>query len=227
MCRALTSGRSGCDDASMTENTSGAQAESMTAAREAGRHPRPAASHVLDLFVAATAYHVDPSQAEALHRQRDRYGGGYSERDLVGRLLTAAAMALRRAVDQASPPAPIASGTEAFAELQAVRAAARSRLALRQSGLRGLRLERARKRGELELVEALELASDRLGPLPAGGLGQVRAPDAASPLVEGVDPTPDELAGMAAHAGAALGRLAAASSDVDPVGELREALEGP
>lgn len=177
--------------------------------------------------MAATAYHVDQSQAEALHRQRERYGGGYSERDLAGRLLTAAARAMRRAVDQASPPAPITSGEEAFDELQAVRGAGRSRPALRRSGLRGLRLERARKRGQLELVEALELASDRLGPLPAEGLGQVKAPDTVPPLVEGVDPTPDELAGMAAHAGAALGHLATARSDVDPVGELREALEGP
>jgi hypothetical protein len=84
-----------------------------------------------------------------------------------------------------------------------------------------------RKRGQLELVEALELASDRLGPLPAGVLGQVKAPDAAPPLVAGADPTPDELASMAAHAGAALGHLANARSEVDPVGELREALEGP
>jgi hypothetical protein len=55
----------------------------------------------------------------------------------------------------------------------------------------------------------------------------MKAPDGGPPLVEGVDPTPDELAGMAAHAGAALGHLASARSDVDPVGELREALEGP
>ncbi len=212
----------------MSENTTnGAQPESMPAVREARRDPRPAApSNVVDLFVAATAYHVDRSQAEALHRQRERYVGGYSERDLVGRLLTAAARAMRRSVDQASP-APIASGTEAFAELQAVRGAGRSRPAPRRSGLRGLRLARARERGQLELVEALELASDRLGPLPAGGPGQVKAPDAAPRLVEGVDPAPDELAGMAAHAGAALGHFATARSDVDPVGELREALEGP
>ena len=225
---ALTSDRSGCDDESVSENTTnGAQVESMQAACKARRDPRPAApSNVVDLFVAATAYYVDPSQAEALHRQRERYGGGYSERDLVGRLLTAAARAMRRAVDQASPPAAIASGTEAFDELQAVRGAGRSRRALRRSGLRGLRLERARQRGQLELVEALEVASDRLGPLPAGGLAHVKPPDAAPPL-ERVDPTPDELAGMAAHAGAALGHLASSRSDIDPVVELREALEGP
>ncbi len=198
------------------------------AAREPRRDPRPAApSHVVDLFVAATAYHVDQSQAEALHRQRERYGGGYSERDLVARLLTAAARAMRRAVDQESPPAPIASATEASDELQAVRGAGRSRPALRRSGLRGLRLERARERGQLELVEALELASDRLGPLPAASLGQGERSGRRQPMVEGLYPTPEELAGMAAHAGAALGHLATARSDIDPVGELREALEGP
>ncbi len=197
------------------------------AGREA-KDRRPAApSNVVDLFVAATAYHVDQSQAEALHRQRERYGGGYSERDLAGRLLTVAARAMRRAADQAPPPAPIATGTEALAVLQEVRGAGRSRPALRRSGLRGLRLERARERGQLELVEALKLASDRLGPQRAGGLGQVKAPDAPPPLMEGVDPTPAELAGMAAHAGAALGHLASARSDIDPVDELREALEGP
>ena len=226
---ALTSDRSGCDDESVSENTTnGAQVESMQAACKARRDPRPAApSNVVDLFVAATAYYVDPSQAEALHRQRERYGGGYSERDLVGRLLTAAARAMRRAVDQASPPAAIASGTEAFAELQEVRRAGRSRRAPRRSGLRGLRLYRARQRGQLELVEALELASDRLGPLPPAGRGEGESSGRRPPLVEGVDPTPDELAAMAAHAGAALGHLASSRSDVDPVGELREALEGP
>jgi hypothetical protein len=89
----------------------------------------------------------------------------------------------------------------AFVELQAVS---------------GLHLDAEREIGRRALVEALERATDRLGPLPGGRLATIRPPDGGPAIVEGVAPTLADLIEIARAAGTACGYLhTATDGDVD------------
>lgn len=113
--------------------------------------------------------------------------------------LTQAAWALRQSVDQHTPPPELRTSDEAFQELQAVV---------------GLHLDPPRERIQEALVRALERATDRLGPIPGGRLGSFRAPGEQPNIVEGVEPTPSDLAEIARASGEAVGFAHVASDGV-------------
>jgi len=155
--------------------------------------PPAAPSPVLDAVVAGITS-AAPESHEAVELARGRYTGDTNEKTLTSRCLTAAATALRLALGNDAPARPITDGDAAFYEWQPVH---------------GLRLDAALERVQRPLAKALDLACDRLGPLPGGRLGSVRAPDGPPAIVEAVAPTPEDLCQMAELAGVALGAAAA------------------
>jgi hypothetical protein len=123
----------------------------------------------------------------------------------VGRCATMAALALRRIVGNAHEPRPIVDGDSAFAELQPAHGVPVSK--------QGSPVKKA-------AVAALELAADRLGPLPGGRLGSFRAPGQSPRVVNEVRATSSELLEMAQLSGEAVG-AAAATGKLDAVAATR------
>ncbi len=112
------------------------------------------------------------------------------ERTLCVRALTEAAWAMRRSVSQEKRPPRLDNGDAAFAELQAVA---------------GLQVDEPREKIQQSLAQALERATDRLGPLPGRGLAQFRQPGAPPSEVREVTPVHDDLVAIARRAGEAVG----------------------
>ncbi|MGP0053387.1 MAG: hypothetical protein ACLPZR_31730 [Solirubrobacteraceae bacterium] len=112
------------------------------------------------------------------------------ERELAVRAMTEAAWALRRAVGQAKPPSKLADSEAAFAELQPVS---------------GMHLDAPRERIQRPLIEALERATDRLGPIPGGRLAGFSSEPGRPNIVEPVAPSLDDLVAIARAAGVAVG----------------------
>jgi hypothetical protein len=76
-------------------------------------------------------------------------------------------------------------------------------------------------------VKALDWATDRIGPLPGGRLGSLRAPGAPPAIVEGVEPTADDLEFIARQSGQAIGRAHAYNNElVDPERLIAVVVEG-
>jgi hypothetical protein len=71
----------------------------------------------------------------------------------------------------------------------------------------------------------LDLAVERLGPLPGGRLGSLRAPGAPPVIVDEEGPTGSDLIQMARSAGEAVGH-AAAGSYVDAARLVRRVVAG-
>lgn len=163
--------------------------------------PAPQApSDILDAFAEAIIEKISPAAVASVLRHRAAYAGGVTEKELAIRCLTAAATAMRRAVGQDRDPRPISDGEAAFGELMSVSP---------------LHVDRARDGIQKPLVQALKLATDRLGPFPGGRLGSFKHPDEVAVTVEDVSPTPEELLQMALFAGAAVAAADGAVNEYD------------
>jgi hypothetical protein len=145
-------------------------------------------SEVLDAFVEAILDAGAP-KGDVLGEFRARFRGGISEAELAGRCVTAAALALRRAVGNDRDPRAIVDGDSAFAELQSAH---------------GVPVRRKAARIKSAAVTALELATDHLGPLPGARLGSFRASGNAPRIVDGVGEG-SELLNMVRSSGEAVG----------------------
>ena len=161
-------------------------------------------SEVLDAFLEAVVDTGVPN-GDALREVRARFSGGVSEAELAGRCVTTAALALRRTAGNDGQPRPIVDGDSAFAELEPAYGV--------PVGKEGALVKEA-------AVAALELATDRLGPLPGGRLGSFRAPGQSPRTVNEVRPTSSELLEMARLSGKAVG-AAAATATLDPPAAMR------
>ncbi len=166
-------------------------------------------SEVLDMFLEGVVDAGTPNGV-ALREVRARFRGGLSEAELVGRCVTMAALALRRTVGNDREPRPIVDGDSAFAELQPAH---------------GVPVRKEGSPVKKAAVTALELATDRLGPLPGGRLGAIRAPGQSPPVVNEVRPTSSELLEMARLSGEAVG-AAAATGSLDAVAAMRRVVSG-
>jgi len=146
-------------------------------------------SSVLESFGRAAAGAAPEAQHTILRAVMDATPEA-DERTLCIRALTESAWALRRSVAQPKRPPDLVNGEVTFAELQAVA---------------GLQLDPPREKIQRPLAQALELATDRLGPFPGGRLGDFRQPGASPNLVEEVIPTHADLVAIARGAGEAVG----------------------
>ncbi len=151
-------------------------------------------SGVLDAFVDGIAATAPPRAADAARRARSRFDGRARERSLAVRCLTAAASSLRLAVGRSGGAPAICDGDRAFGELSIVS---------------DLRLDADREHIQRPLARALDRACERLGPLPGGRLGSMRAPGGRPVVVEPVHPTEQDLLAIAEDSGAAVGAAAA------------------
>ncbi len=151
------------------------------------------ASEVLDTFLEAVVDTGVPN-GDALREVRARFSGGVSEAGLAGRCVTTAALALRLTVGNDGEPRPIVDGDSAFAELEPAS---------------GVPVSKENAPVKKAAVAALELATDRLGPLPGGRLGSFRAPGQSPRTVNEVRPTSSELLDIARLSGEAVGAAAA------------------
>jgi hypothetical protein len=131
-----------------------------------------------------------PQREREIMREAAAVRPNADEQTLAVRALTHAAAALRLTVGQRKPPPMLSDSELAFAELQAVV---------------GLQLDATREKVQQAVIEALERATDRLGPLPGGRSATVRAPGGKPNVVETVSPSLDDLTAIAAAAGAAIG----------------------
>jgi hypothetical protein len=168
--------------------------------------PPSAESAVLDEFAAGIGERGSDEAVTATLRARARYGGGSDERALAGRCLTAAAWGLRLALGQDSRPRPISDADAAWGEWCIAH---------------NLRLDRALEQIQKPLLEALELATDRLGPFRGGEIASLKAPGHAPSVVESVTPTPEELERMARLSGQAFGAASKLVRALDVPAELR------
>ncbi len=185
------------------ENTSSAGRADDRRARP-GRHHRLRPG-VLDLFV---RYRPRPIQPAGSHGQRSASVG------LPKALRPRRAPSPPRMPAECSimsPPAPMASGTEAFAELQA---RIQQHACASDKQPRGLRLR------ELSSAAARVESPRRSNSATTDSSSPGRWPEVSTPASPGRGrrSTPGELVGMAAHSGIANGR---ASSDVDLVQAAR------
>jgi hypothetical protein len=146
-------------------------------------------SEVLDAFVEAIL-DAGAHNGEALGELRARFRGGLSEGELAGRCVTAAALALRRAVGNDRDPRVIVDGDSAFAELQPAHKVPVPKKAVRIKSA---------------AVAALELATDHLGPLPGGRLGSFRAAGHPPHIVNAVGGSGPALLDIARRSGEAVG----------------------
>jgi hypothetical protein len=122
----------------------------------------------------------------------------HDEFTISARALTEAAWALRRSVGQTKRPPALTDGEAAFAELQPVA---------------GLPLGAPRDPIKKALLTALEIATDRFGPLPAG-----RLPEG---IAQEVRPTRQDLIEVAHASGAAVGYAdGATSGEVDALASI-------
>ena len=169
----------------------------------------PVMSTVLDAFIEAIIDSGAPNGAE-VREARDGFGGAASEAELAGRCVTMAALALRRAVGNESDPRPVLDGDSAFAEYVP---ASGAMVRVGQVPVKNA------------AIAALDLAVERLGPLPGGRLGSLRAPGAPPVIVHNQTPSGSELTQMARFAGEAVG-FAAADSYVDAAQVVRRVVAG-
>jgi hypothetical protein len=167
------------------------------------------ASTVLDTFMEA-AIDAGVANGEALREIRSGYSGGTPEAELAARSVTMAATALRRMVGNVNDPRPIRDGDSAFAELQPAS---------------GVPVGREATRIKNVTVGALELATDRLGPIAGGRLASFRAPGRSPQIVHEVRPSGADLIDMARLSGEAVG-LAAALGKLDACAALRRIIAG-
>jgi hypothetical protein len=158
-----------------------------------GQRPGAEPSLVLDAFL-ERIIDAGGQGAEALRTLRAEYQGGASERELAGRCVTAAALALRRAVGNEKDPRPIRTGDDAFVEWQPAQSVATPQEAVP--------VKKA-------AVAALDLAIERIGPMPGGRLGSFRRPGGPPNIVETPEPSTNELVRMAEFAGTAVGAASA------------------
>ena len=159
--------------------------------------PPDAGSSVLDAFCDGIDEAM-PDDHASVARARKRYAGDADDRELAGRCLTTAARALRHSLGHQGEPRPILHGDAAFDEWQIVST---------------LHLDSQLETIQEPLLRALDLATERLGPLAGGRAARLTARgSAAVPLVE---PRLQELEEMANLAGVALGR-AGNFAGIDP-----------
>lgn len=144
-------------------------------------------SRVLEAFGRGAATGAPKREREIMRLIADSLPQA-NEHSVAVTALTEAAWALRRAVGQSQPPPKLSTGEDAFQELQAVA---------------GLRLDAKLESSQRALVTALELATDRLGPLPGGGIGRFQS--SRPNVVDEVTPTATDLSQMAQSAGEAVG----------------------
>ena len=166
-------------------------------------------SSVVDEFVAAVATE-DSDGAEPLQREAETASSPYEESDLLGRAITAAVRAGSRAVGESPRESLVTTGDEAFAELQRFRPAVDDQRARAILG---------------RLAEALDLATDELGPLPGGRLGAFKDPGDAPRVVEVHEPTHEMMVELAKRSGVVVG-MAGTAGVVDSLAELRGVING-
>jgi hypothetical protein len=145
-------------------------------------------SDVLDSFLESAIDSGAPN-GDGLREVRARFAGGIGEPALAGRCVTGAARALRRALGNEGDPRPIVDGDSAFAELQPAF---------------GVPVDRQLQPIKDAVVAALELATERLGPIPGGRLGSYRAPGQRPAVVEAAAAEADDLREMARLSGQAM-----------------------
>lgn len=156
--------------------------------------PPSVRSEVLEAFGRGMLDRLDPDEREVTRLLADARPT-VDEHDICVRALTEAAWALRRAVGESARPPELSTGDAAFEELSAV-----------VSIVLDEQLAGARK----ALVDALDLAIERLGPFPGGRLGHFRAPGHSPHVVEAITPTHRDLVSIARSSGEAVGCIAAA-----------------
>jgi hypothetical protein len=149
-------------------------------------------SEVLDTFLESVVDAGAPN-GDGVRQVRGAYPGGTSERELAGRCVTLAALALRRTVGNTSHPRPITDGDAAFAEYEPAH---------------GVPTDKAGTPVKKAAISALDLAIERLGPFPGGRLASFRAPGQAPNVLTPRRPSHDELVEMARRSGTAVGAAA-------------------
>jgi hypothetical protein len=164
---------------------------------------------VTDALTAAIAAE-DADRAEPLQREAEAAFSPYPEKDLLKRAITAAARAGSKAAGESPCESLLTTGDAAFMELERFRPLVEDRRARAILG---------------RLAEALQLATDELGPFPGGRPGSFKAPGGAPQIVEEHEPTPEMMAELARRSGVVVG-LAGAAGVVDSVAELRGVIDG-
>lgn len=164
-------------------------------------------SRVLEVFVAAAAA-ADATKAEPLQRELEAGRPIESERENTIRCLTASRRAMHRATGDERDGEPINTGEAAFRARQ---------------WAAPIRLPESEETIQKPFLEAMELATDHLGPIRGGQLAAVKHPSDAPAVVEEVVPGQEQLIEMSMLAGTAVG-AAGALGKIDPVAELRQIL---
>lgn len=123
----------------------------------------------------------DAGTPEKLRKARFSYSGDLGEKGIASKCLTEAAVALRRAAGQERNPRLIASGDDAFDELLPAR---------------GMNLDAKGEKIQVPVVEALELASRRLGPYLGGEVGSFKASGGSPSEPKSITPTLVDLTEM-------------------------------
>ena len=161
------------------------------------------ASDVLDAFLEAATDNEAPF-VDVMRKIRSRFGGGVNDRHMAGRCITLAALALRRAVGNEREPLPITDSETAFAEFQPA------------SGVPVEQQHLALKRA---VVAALDLATEKLGPIAGGRLSSFRDPTGPPRIVEETPSEPAVFVQIGHHAGVAYA-LAAAEGLMAPEADM-------
>ncbi len=166
-------------------------------------------SPVLDAFAAGAA-DADSDRGEAIHQEAESSAVTLEERELLVRVLTAASRAASKmAKEKPLRSSLISDGDEAFIEANSFKPVSEPEV----------------QRALASFGELMNLAAGELGPLPGGGVGQVKSPTGPTPTVESIEPTPamrDELAGRAGRVVGMAGALGA----TDAVAEVRALNDG-
>jgi hypothetical protein len=196
----------------------GLHIKSETPMRVADLHPPVgvvnAPSKVLDSFTAGLIARLGEEIANRIRGERERYEGGEPERVLAGRCLTMAARELRRELgNQNAGRSPIITdGDSAFEEWVIVDAPGLTSLSRRSAKIRK------------PLLEALDLAAERLGPVRGGELGSFRAPGERPSEPRKVAPSTEDLAEIARLSGEAI--AAGEGDDRHLLAVIGEVLDG-
>jgi len=170
--------------------------------------PAPnAESAVLDAFAQAIAENTESDKVAPVLLQREAYSGGQSEKHLAARCLTVAATAMRRSVGQDRDPRLIDDGDAAFGELMSVRPL-----------VVDAKIERIQK----PLIAALQLATERLGPIAGGRRGRFQG--GAPNIVVDVQPSGQDLIEIATLSGVVVA-AADQTESASAVDLIREVLQ--
>lgn len=164
-------------------------------------------SPILDAFAAGAAG-GDPDRAEAIHREADSAVVVLDAKELLVRALTAASRSASKAAGEEPRESFLETGDDAFNELIAFKPL-------------------TAKAGPVlaKHAELLDLAVENLGPFHGGGKGQIKDPAGRVPVVDPVEPTPDEQEELARRAGLVAG-LAGALLATDTLAEIRALNDG-